>query len=258
MRQEHHGQRDSNGCESSSSNVWLLKIWAPLLWLVWAVGLFKDDVFSVRIVGCIPFVLAFVFHMSLAIVRIREGRVQYRRFLKWKPVEISDVLWSGVVWLPFIGFMRLRKSQPPWGRLFFVLDSESGRRSVGRDGSGILGYLRRTQQMPSNSVKSADPSGLHYRKLIVACGCGILASLMRVFLSQTFAPGATGHVKNPSSLAESAARVLAYVGNPQFAIPLLVGFVLLSVFLRNRPSAWSFAFLAGVVIPFALCSGLMR
>jgi hypothetical protein len=69
---------DETRYESSSSNVWLLKFWAPVFWLAWTVALFKDDVFSVRIVGCIPFVLAFAFHMSLLVVRIRDGVVQYR------------------------------------------------------------------------------------------------------------------------------------------------------------------------------------
>ena len=100
--------------------------------------------------------------------------------------------------------------------------------------------------------------GVRYRRLLVAAVCGILASFLRVYLSQTVAPDATEPTKYGSHLVDSATRALAYIGSRQLAIPLLVGFLLLTIFLRNRTSAWSFAFLAGVVAPFVFCSGLMR
>jgi hypothetical protein len=250
---------DDGACQSSSSNVWLLKFWAPLFWLIWTVALFKDDVFSIRIIACIPFVLAFVFHISLAIVRIRDGRVEYRQFLQWKPLPSTDVVSSGVVWSPFIGFLRLRKPQPPWGRLFFVLDPESTRRSSRQAGLGIVGYLSQERGTTTAAINTADEiRGVRYGRLLAAAVCGILASFLRVYLSQTVAPDTTEPTKYGSRLVDSATRALAYVGNPQFAIPLLVGFVLLTIFLRNRTSAWSFAFLAGVVAPFVFCAGLMR
>jgi hypothetical protein len=124
---------------------------------------------------------------------------------------------------------------------------------------GILGYLHQKQEIAADSVRTTDDvSGLHYGRLILAGMFGILASFMRVYLSQTVAPGATEPSRYSSPLVQSATRALAYLGNPQLAIPLLVGFVLLTVVLRKRPSAWSFAFLAGVVTPFALFSGVMR
>jgi hypothetical protein len=251
-------QRGGN-YESSPSNVWLLKLWAPLFWLIWTVALFKGDIFSIRIIGCIPFVLAFVFHMSLAVVRIRDGTVEYRRFLEWRSLPSTDVLSSGVIWSPFIGFLCLRKSLPPWGRLFFILDPDSARRSSRRDGLGILGYLRQKRQPSADSARPTDDvSGVRYGRLILAGVCGALVSFMRVYLSQTVAPGTTEPSKYSSPVVEAATRALAYIGNPKLAIPLLVGFVLLTVVLRKRSSAWSFAFLAGVVAPFALFSGVMR
>ncbi|MGH9436538.1 MAG: hypothetical protein ACRD22_01255 [Terriglobia bacterium] len=223
------------------------------------VALFKDDVFSVRIIGCIPFVLALVFHTSLSIIRIRDGRVEYRQFLRWKPLPSTDVASSGVIWSPFIGFLCLRKSVPPWGRLFFILDPGSTRRSSRGDGLGILGYLHQKQEAAGDPVGTTDDGNdFRYGRLILAGICGVLASFLRVYLSPTVAPGTDAHNMYSSRLIESAMRSLAYIGNPQLAIPLLVGFVLLTVFLRKRPSAWSFAFLAGVVTPFALFSGMMR
>lgn len=141
MREKSQSLPDGAKYESSSSKVWLLKFWAPLFWLIWTVALFKDDVFSIRIIGCIPFVLAFAFQMSLAVVRIRDGAVEYRRLLRWTRVARTEVTSSGVVWSPFIGYLRLQKSQPPWGRLFFVLDPHSARRSDRREGLGIIAYL---------------------------------------------------------------------------------------------------------------------
>jgi hypothetical protein len=162
---------DDGAYQSSSSNVWLLKFWVPLFWLIWTVALFKDDVFSVRIVGCIPFVLAFVFHMSLAVVRIRDGGVQYRRFLEWKSLPPTGVVSSGMVWLPFIGFLRLRKPQPPWGMLFsFWIPNRRGapRYQAGlhhpvrpQDAAGTHDFPKpETDASPDNSAKAELLSAL--------------------------------------------------------------------------------------------------
>lgn len=259
MRPKTPSPMDDGLYQSSSSNVWLLKFWAPLFWLIWTVALFKDDVFSIRVIACIPLVLAFLFHTLLAAVRIRGGRIEYRQFLQWKPLPPTDVISSGVIWPPFIGFLRLRKWTPPWGRLFFILDPDSAGRSSRRDGLGILGHLRQKQQPTVDLARPGkNVSGVRYGRLILAGSCGVAASFMRVYLSQTVAPSTMEPSKYSSPMVESATRVLAYAGSPQLAIPLLIGFVLLTVFFRRRSSAWSFAFLAGVVTPFAFFSGMMR
>lgn len=259
MRRDVPSLQHGGNYESSSSNVWLLKVWAPLLWLIWTVALFKDDIFSVRIVGCIPFMLAFVFHMSLAVVRIRDGAIQYRTFLRWNSLSRMEVVSSGVVWSPFIGFLRLQRPRPPWGRLLFVLDSDSARRSARREGLGILGYLARDRDAGVPASPTVEGvSGLRYSGLLVAGMCGIIASFLRVYLSETVASGTTEPAKYGSRLVDSATRALAYLGSPRLAIPLLVGLLLLTIFLRKRRSAWTLAFLAGLVTPFVFCSNLIR
>ena len=259
MREKFQSLPDETRYESSSSNVWLLKFWVPLFWLIWTVALFKDDVFSIRIVGCIPFVLAFAFHMSLAVVRIRDGAVEYRRFLRWRRLARTEVTSSGVIWPPFIGYLRLQRPQPPWGRLFFVLDPHSARRSDRREGLGIVAYLSHNQEPNAPAPTNADEvKGFRYGKLLAAGVCGGIASFLRVYLSQTVVPGTTEPTSYRPSLVDWAARALAYIGNPQFAIPLLAGFLVLTILLRKRTSAWSFAFLAGLVTPFVFCSSLMH
>ena len=259
MRPKTPSPMDDGAYQSSSSNVWLLKFWAPLFRLIWTVALFKDDVFSIRIVGCIPFVLAFVFHMSLAVVRIRDGAVQYRTFLRWKSLPRMEVVSSGVVWSPFIGFLRLQRPRPPWGRLFFILDPESARRSARDEGRGIVAYLSRSRDVEAGATTNADEvTGVRYGKLLAAGVCGIIASFLRVYLSRTVVSSTTEPINYGSRLVDWTTRALAYIGNPQLAIPLLVGLLLLTIFLRERTSAWSFAFLAGVVTPFVFCADLMR
>ncbi len=258
MEKERGVSPEGGSARSSASNVWIFKIWAPLLWLIWGVALFRHDIFSVRILGCIPFVLALIFHLSLAIVRIRDGRIRYRMLFSWSVVELRDVISSGVVWPPFIGYVRLRHSQPPWGRMFFLLDSGSGRRSAQQKGYGILGYLHRAHELVPVSISPAGGRDIRYGRLILAWACGILASFIRVFLSSAIAPDGNGSVTYHSHLIEAALRALSVIGSPQLAIPLLAAFALLTAFFRDRQSAWSFAFLAGVVTPFALYPGLTR
>ncbi len=203
MRPKTPSPMDDGGYQSSSSNVWLLKFWAPLFWLIWTVALFKDDVFSIRIIACIPFVLAFVFHISLALIRIRDGRVEYRQFLQWKPLSPTDVVSSGVIWPPFIGFLRLQRPRLPWGRLFFVLDPESARRSARREGLGIVAYLSRNRDAEAHAMTNPDEvRGVRYGKLVGAGVCGAIASFVRVYLSQTVVPSATEPTSHGSSFVD--------------------------------------------------------
>jgi hypothetical protein len=84
--------------------------------------------------------------MSLAVVRIRDGAVEYRRLLRWRRLPRTEVISSGVIWSPFIGYLRLQRPQPPWGRLLFILDRYSARRSDRREGIGIVAYLCQNQE----------------------------------------------------------------------------------------------------------------
>lgn len=66
-------------------------------------------------------VLAFVlsgFHLSIAAIRVRNGDLQYRRFMRWQSIDKGAVRSFG----PFpLGYLRLGRFVPPWGRIWFVL-----------------------------------------------------------------------------------------------------------------------------------------
>ena len=257
MNDDLRTNQDDSSIKSSASNVWLMKVWAPLLWLIWGVALFKDDVFSWRIIAGVPFLLAFVFHMSLATVRIRNEQIQFRRLFRWNSMDANDIKSAGVVWRPFIGYVRLRQARTPWSRIFFVLDSESDRVSSRQRGEGIVNVFRQSSEIQRQPIRIDDGPCVPHGKLLLAFGFGVSASLARVYLSRAVLSAPVEEAHGPP-LMELAAQVLAMIGNPQFAIPLLAFFVALTVVFRNRPSAWSFAFLTGVVVPFVLYPGIIN
>jgi hypothetical protein len=99
-----------------------------------------------------------------------------------------------------------------------VLDLESAHRSTRREGKGIVGYLNRGAE--AGATTKAE--GVRYGNLFAAGVCGIVASFPPNL------PVANGCAKLSRahqlwiSVLDFATQSLAFVGNPQFAIPLLV------------------------------------
>src|ERR1700729_1597490 len=99
----------------------IIKGWASVLALAPAILMLADGSAQPDLVTFAFFVASFFF-ASLAVVEVRDGKLRYRRFLRWTEIPREQVVAGGTVWPPFIGYICLRAFAPPWGRLYFVLD----------------------------------------------------------------------------------------------------------------------------------------
>jgi len=59
--------------------------------------------FTWKLVFDIPVFLLLAFFLSLAVVRVRDGKLYYRRFLRWREIKKCEAQSSGALWPPFIG-----------------------------------------------------------------------------------------------------------------------------------------------------------
>src|SRR5690242_6287356 len=105
---------------SSRNNMFLLKVWMPLVFVVGSVGVFWGDLFTRSFLFALPFLIFAVFGASLAIVRVRDGVVSYRRLFRWTRIPKDAIVSARVAWPPSIGSIRLDRYLFPWGRLYFL------------------------------------------------------------------------------------------------------------------------------------------
>jgi hypothetical protein len=78
----------------------------------------------------------------VAEVRYEHNILSYRRFGGWRTIDRREVIASGVVWPPFIAYVRLNRFVPPWGRLYFVPDTNEEPNPFRRGIHPILRHLQ--------------------------------------------------------------------------------------------------------------------
>lgn len=249
------GHSELGGLQSDRNNVLVMKFCASALWLFATAAMSKGDWLSWRILFAVPFGALFLFHLSLAVVRVRGGALQYRRFLTWSTIDRRDVISSGVVWPPALGYIRLNRFLSPWGRLYFVLDTDRSPSPFGRGDYGLLRYLaNHSRRGNSDPTGPGRPSSrADWLKLWAAGTAGAALSFLRISLSRTSDRSAsTFHTQHQTviSAVRGLQQLLAHSWQAQMA--LFAIFALLAVYARGRPKAWTLAFLAGVLSPFLL------
>lgn len=202
--------------------------------------------------------LVTLFHLSLAVVQLRDGNLRYRRFLKWSNLHREEVLSSGVVWPPFIGYIRLTHFLFPWGKLYFILDQNVSSNPFYRGDYAVLRYLGGTtiRQEHSSAKLSTAEDRLLKLKLVGTGLVGALVSFVwriasprparRSVLEQPLDPGQPPWNSLPPKLMQLLNHPLVVVA------ALFVLLILLAMYKRRRPDAWIYSFLAGMALPYFL------
>lgn len=107
---------------SHPSSVFVLKYYAPFLFFG-ATFIFWSSRFRFgALVILIPLLFGVFFSASLAVLRIPDGTVHYRRLFSWRKLHYDEISGCGVSWVPGTGYLRLRRFLWPWGKLYFILD----------------------------------------------------------------------------------------------------------------------------------------
>jgi hypothetical protein len=125
---------------SHTSSVFVLKYYAPIIlfcctFVFWSVG-FR----WAQLIFLIPLFAGVLFHGSLAILQVPDGKIRYRRLFGWRRLPYNEIVDCGVAWGIGIGYLRLKHFLFPWGRLYFVLDQNE--KLFGRGEYPLLRYIQ--------------------------------------------------------------------------------------------------------------------
>lgn len=246
------GNHKNDSVGSDRWNIVVVKFLAPVLWTVAGVGLFGSNPLTWRIIFAMPLLAIAFFHISLAIVRVSNGKVSYCRFLNWTDIEPGDIVSSGVVWPPMIGFMKLSRRTVPLGKIFFVLDKRAGVDPFKSGGHKLLrvleSYKSDAPQQVGTTVPHENRESVVWLKLLLGFCAGIVISIVRISLEHQ----SSAARKPGGAFGSTIANIFGWLSDPIIAFALLFSLIGMSVFVRHRDMAWTIALLAGLCGPFVL------
>jgi hypothetical protein len=104
VEQDGKSELDVGRLISGRRNVIIVRYWVALLWLVSSAIWWGDR--DWRLLFAIPWVVLLFFHITLAEVRCEHNILSYRRLGSWRTIDRREVVSSGLVWPPFIGYVR--------------------------------------------------------------------------------------------------------------------------------------------------------
>jgi hypothetical protein len=229
-----------------------MKYYVPTILAAFAVAMLYGGFTSRRLLVICPALVAALFFLSLANLEVADGVLRYRRFLRWVPIEASEVRGSGVAWPGVIGYIRLHRYVVPWGKLYFVLDE----RRPGGTNSTLLAYLSSKKHSEDHGPPLSAEARLSILRLYLAGAIGIFTSLMVSYLTpQNLLQG--GFPKSTTGMPVLLKIVFQFAGWFNTSAVQIFGaavMALLALSRRNRPEAWLYAFLSG----FALAAIAIR
>ena len=136
---------------SHPSSVFVLKYYTPLL-LFGSTSIFWNSHFRFgALIILIPLVIGLLFHASLAVLQVPDGKIRYRRLFKWKKLRFDEISGGGEFGVWGIGYIRLNKFVLPWGKLYFVLDAKG--KLFGHDDYLLLRFIQEHMGTESNLGK---------------------------------------------------------------------------------------------------------
>jgi hypothetical protein len=227
---------------SNPGSVFVVKVWVPILLTYSAAAVFGRDFPSRRSVIMIALLALAAFAASTAIVEVRDGSIRYRRLLKWKVLARDEVIGASEFLGP-LASLQLNRNVLPWGRIYFVLDLDTGRAFKPRD-SRLLSYIRgyKSLETPNESLVSSHQGtrSLTGLKLLLASVGGLLVNgFFRILWKLTPAPSAP--------TADN--WILKFYMNFEVQLLFFVVFVLAAAYRRHKQNGLVFAFLAGMGLP---------
>lgn len=148
-------------------------------------------------------------------------------------------------------YIQLNRSLFPWRKLYFVLDRNMQSNPFRRGDYAILRFLK--EHEASSDSDELPRSGtirksVVHIKLAAAVLAGVIISLLRFHFATS--PALGEYTRPESPLVSGPVCLFRMLSHPEVAIILAAGLLLLSAYTRHRPGGWTFAFLAGLCLPF--------
>jgi len=66
-----------------------------------------------------------LFFFTLALIVPTDRYLEYKRFIQWRTISYKEVSKCGRSVFPLVGYIKLKRFLPPWGRLYFVFYTPS-------------------------------------------------------------------------------------------------------------------------------------
>jgi hypothetical protein len=199
-----------------------------LLWIIW------------------PGFLLACFLLTAAQIRPERDCLRYRRFRKWRDLPYREVLKCEVGTFPGLGFLKLRNFLPPWGKLYFVIETHDG---WPPRGERLALYIneRALGKVVSREPPDLTPQPRTTRQDRLRCFGALVVGLPIGAVSAftaTFAIRGSARIPVVAVLSQMA----EWPWNVAIGTLLLVAVLA----LRFRNNAWVFALGAGSVIGSAV------
>lgn len=102
----------------------LLKLWCPfLLWLSAVLLYAAAKPAGLVVLGI--FATAGLFLFTMALIMPTDRDLRYRRFVRWHTIGYREIVECKRSFFPLLGYLKLNRFVPPWGRLYFVFYTPS-------------------------------------------------------------------------------------------------------------------------------------
>ncbi len=170
----------------------LMKFWCPILLFLIAVELLQPPVNWARLFLAAWFALAAVFFFTMPVIFATPRNLQYRRFLRWHTINYHEILECKRSVVPLLGYVKLKRFVPPWGRLYFVFHTPSAPFLGRSEQEIVLRYIRNkmagadagTEPEPKTAPSAAEveEKGSVGKCLLWAFLAFIWAVFLRVYL----------------------------------------------------------------------------
>ena len=238
---------------SQPNNVWVGKVWGPVLCVGISVALFADEFSFRNFLLAAPLLIFALFGASLAIVELRDGVLRYRRLITWTILRKDEIVSARVECSSLVGSIRLKRFLFPWGRLYFVLDANLDPNPFHKGDYPLLRYLRGE---PVVEDPQADlPKNRAKRRQVIAAVVGALCYILwQLFVSWRLSKFEQAPpVRRPGSAwFEILLQISQLLTSVEFLYIAAAVFTFLAIYQYRRPDAWIYAFLVGVCLPAIL------
>lgn len=225
--------------QSDRTSVLFYKIWCSLLSMGAAATILGGEQTRRDVVLALPFLVAALFLVSLADVRIQNGTISYRRLLRWREIPKEQVKSARVVF-PHLASLRLKRFLFPWGNLYFVQQPEQ-MQAV----DDLLQNQKPLEPQQQNLTISATHTKLY--SVIAAC-IGFLV----YYAARSFLPPSRLEHHGPSTAILVQQEIHAFLQSPFVGVVLCLVFVPTAIFRYRDRAAWIYAFLAGTSVSWLL------
>jgi hypothetical protein len=204
--------------------------------------------YPARLVFVVPLGLWGVFCLTAAEVRADEHVLTYRRFLSWRQIPYEQIVECKNSWYPWFGYLKLTRSVPPWGKIYFVTlrpaFSGNPKELAVFINSRRAGIALRPPEGGSLASKNTGASPAFY---ILFGFVGVIVSLLYAYLTPEFDQQLRLE-SNTHGVAALYLKFLYDAVNWPWALGTIAVIIAAMLKFRSNNSVWILALAAGTIL----------